>query len=52
MVALVAAIAYNYTIHRVVVRRAGAGLLGAAVAGGSVLLWCSLVFAGIFTAFV
>ena len=52
MAILVVAIVYNYTIHRWVVRRVDSGLLRSVAAGGSALLWCSIVFAGIFTAFV
>lgn len=52
MAMLMVAIVYNYTIRRWVVRRADSGLLRGLVAGGSILLWCSVVFAGIFTAFV
>jgi hypothetical protein len=52
MAALLAAIVYNYTLHRGVARGAASGFVRAVVACGSVLLWCSLVFAGIFTAFV
>jgi hypothetical protein len=50
--ALPVAILYNYTIHRRVVRGAASGITGVLAAGASILLWCSLVFAGIFIAFV
>jgi len=52
MTLLVMAIVYNYTVHRWVVRRVNSDLVQAVIAAGSVFLWCSLVFAGIFTAFV
>jgi len=52
MAILVVAIVYNYTVHRWVARRVDSGAVRSLIAGGSVLLWCSLVFAGIFTAFV
>jgi hypothetical protein len=52
MTALVAAIVYNYTIHRGVVTGVASGFTRTLVAGASVVLWCSIVFAGIFTAFI
>jgi len=51
MAALLVAIVYNYTIHRGIAQGSASGVARSMVAGGSVLLWCSLVFAGIFTAF-
>jgi hypothetical protein len=50
-IALMAAILYNYTIHRKAALQNYSGLAGAAVAGFSLLLWTSIVFAGIFYAF-
>jgi hypothetical protein len=55
MAALVVAIVYNYTIHRKVAIGAigsASPLIGKLVGGVSLALWCSLVFAGIFIAFV
>jgi hypothetical protein len=53
MVALLAAILYNYTIHRKVAL-AGGPTPGAAVVTGAVslALWISVVFGGLFIAFV
>ena len=50
-IALMAAILYNYTIHRKAALQNSSGLAGALVAGFSLLLWTSIVFAGIFYAF-
>jgi len=50
-IALAAAILYNYTIHRQAALRNASGPAGALVAGFSLLLWTSIVFAGIFYAF-
>jgi hypothetical protein len=52
MAALLVAILYNYTIHRRVAQAGTSGLAGAAAGLLSILLWLSLVFAGIFIAFV
>ena len=50
-IALMAAILYNYTIHRQAALRNASGPAGALVAGFSLLLWTSIIFAGIFYAF-
>jgi hypothetical protein len=51
-VALLVAILYNYTIHRKVAMSDHASpILGGLVAGLSLLLWVSIVFAGLFYAF-
>jgi hypothetical protein len=52
MAALLVAIVYNYTIHRIVARGSASPLAGKLVGSVSLALWCSLVFAGIFIAFV
>ena len=52
MVALAIAIVYNWTIRNSVARRTDPGGLGAAVGAFSMLLWASIIFAGIFIAFV
>jgi hypothetical protein len=52
MAMLVTAIVYNYTIHRRVARGTPSSFTRKVVAGVSLALWCSLVFAGIFIAFV
>ena len=49
---LIIAIIYNWTLHRSVAARANPGAFGAVVGGVSALLWASLIFAGIFIAFV
>lgn len=49
--ALAAAILYNYTIHRKAALGNYSGLAGGLVGGFSLLLWISIVFAGIFYAF-
>ena len=50
---LVLAIVYNYTIHRkVAFSEGGSGVLTKVVAGVSLLLWISVVFGGLFIAFV
>jgi len=52
MAALLTGILYNYTLHRKVAR-SGASVAAGFVAGAfSLFLWLSLVFAGIFIAFV
>jgi hypothetical protein len=50
-IALVVAVIYNYTIHRKVARSDPSPLLGGLVAIVSLLLWISIVFAGLFYAF-
>jgi uncharacterized protein DUF6644 len=52
MAALLAAIIFNYTIHRKVAMGDGASALTKLVAVTSLLLWTSVVFAGLFIAFV
>jgi hypothetical protein len=52
MAALLVAIVYNYTIHRMVARGRGSPFVGRLVGGVSLALWCSLVFAAIFIAFI
>ena len=51
-VALVGAIIYNYTIHRKTVMSNAGPLVGGLVGSVSLLLWISIVFAGIFYSFV
>ena len=52
IIALVAAIIYNYTIHRKVAQSAKSASFGTAVtATFSLLIWISIVFAGLFYAF-
>ena len=51
-IALVVAIIYNYTIHRRAILSEAGRLWGGIVAGVSLLLWISIVYAGIFYAFV
>lgn len=50
-IALVVAVIYNYTIHRKVAQSNPSLLVGGAVAVVSLLLWISIVFAGLFYAF-
>ena len=52
MAALLAAIIFNYTIHRKVAMADGTSGLTKLVAVISLLLWTSVVFAGLFIAFV
>ena len=52
MYALAAAIIYNYTIHRKVAMSDAASGMSKAVAVVSLVLWTSVVFAGLFIAFV
>jgi hypothetical protein len=52
MIALLIAIVYNYTIHRKVAMANSSGLLNLMAGGFSLLLWISIVFAGIFYAFI
>lgn len=49
--ALVVAIVYNYTIHRKVASGNPSGFTAGLVGGISLLLWLSIVFAGLFYAF-
>ena len=50
---LLAAVIYNYTIHRMVAKNPNASPLVEKIVGGiSVLLWIAVVFGGIFIAFV
>jgi len=51
-IALVGAIIYNYTIHRKVILANAGRFVGGLVGGVSLLLWISIVFAGIFYSFV
>jgi hypothetical protein len=51
MFALLAAIVYNYTIHRKVAFSNARPAVNVMVGGFSLLLWISIVFAGIFYAF-
>lgn len=50
-IALVVAVIYNYTIHRKVALSNPSLAIGAVVGGVSLLLWISIVFAGLFYAF-
>lgn len=52
MAALATATVFNYTVHRRAAKGDPPGLFGAAAAAVSLLLWVSVVAAGIFTAFV
>ena len=52
MAALAAAILYNYTIHRKVAMSNAASGTSKLVAAVSLILWTSVVFAGLFIAFV
>ena len=52
MIALLIAIVYNYTIHRKVAMANSSSSLNLMVGGFSLLLWISIVFAGIFYAFI
>jgi hypothetical protein len=52
MGALLTAIVYNYTIHRKVALSDPSPLLGKLVGGVSLLLWISVVFGGLFIAFI
>jgi hypothetical protein len=49
---LLIAMIYNWTVHRSVANSANPGGVGALVGGISLLLWSSIIFAGIFIAFV
>jgi len=50
-IALLVAVIYNYTIHRRVASSEPSPLVGKLVGGFSLLLWISIVFAGLFYAF-
>ncbi len=52
MVALLIAIVYNYTIHRKVVLSGASPGINKAVGTLSLLLWVTVVFSGLFIAFV
>ena len=52
LIALVVAIVYNYTIHRKAIFSKAGPLVSGLVAAVSLLLWISIVFAGIFYSFV
>ena len=52
MTVLLCGILYNYTLHRRIARSNASPAAGFVVGGFSLLLWLSLVFAGIFIAFV
>jgi hypothetical protein len=52
MIALPVGIAYNYTIHRKVACGNPSSFAGKLVGGISLALWCSMVAAGIFIAFI
>jgi hypothetical protein len=51
-IALIAAVIYNYTIHRKTVMSNAGPVLGGVVAGVSLALWISVVFSAIFYSFV
>lgn len=51
LVALMVAVAFNYTVHRKVAMSNKSPAMNAVVGGLSLLLWISIVFAGIFYAF-
>ncbi|HWE49542.1 MAG TPA: DUF6644 family protein [Bryobacteraceae bacterium] len=51
MGALVVAIVYNYTIRKKIAQSDNTGPMGKLVAVGSLMLWISIVFAGLFYAF-
>jgi hypothetical protein len=52
MVVLLIALLYNYTVRRKVAMADGSGGGAAAVGLVSILLWASLIYAGIFIAFI
>ncbi len=52
MFALLAGIVYNYTIHRKVALSGNSSGASVAVAAVSILIWVSIVFAGLFIAFI
>jgi hypothetical protein len=49
---LLIAILYNWTLHRSVANKTSPGTLGVLVGALSAFLWASVIFAGIFIAFV
>ena len=49
---LVVAIIYNYTIHRNVAMSGASPVVGILTGGVSVLLWVSIVFSGLWIAFI
>ncbi|MEO5924845.1 MAG: DUF6644 family protein [Bryobacteraceae bacterium] len=49
---LILAIIFNWTLHRKVAMSPNPGSMGAVVGGISMLMWASIIFAGIFIAFV
>jgi hypothetical protein len=49
---LVLSIIFNWTLHRKVAMSPNPGTMGAVVGGISLLMWTSLIFAGIFIAFI
>jgi hypothetical protein len=49
---LILAIIFNWTLHRKVALSPEPGGIGAVVGGISMLMWASIIFAGIFIAFV
>ena len=49
---LLIAILYNWTLHRSVANKSNPGTLGVLVGGVSACMWVSVIFAGIFIAFV
>ena len=51
-ITLLGAILYNYTIHRKTILSNAGPLVNSLVGGVSLLLWISIVFAGIFYSFV
>jgi hypothetical protein len=52
MTALAVGILYNWTVHKKVANSPDPGGLGVLVGAFSMLLWASIIFAGIFIAFV
>lgn len=52
MACLVVVLIFNYTIHRKMAQANAASAAGKLVAGISLLLWISVVFGGIFIAFI
>lgn len=52
MVCLLAAIIYNYTVHRKVAASGHSAIAGGLAGGLSIALWLSVVFGGIFYAFI
>jgi len=49
---LILSIIFNWTLHRKVAMSPNPGAMGAVVGGVSMLMWASIIFAGIFIAFV